>query len=164
MTQSTNPVNSRFDPFPRSAARRVRAKSNGYTIEREAAPANPPEAMFAAKNFQNSVFLLYFGNIDLNVSLKAKLNACVGKYLLLLNFVSFHVINQLILFSGQKHHIILITHTHANSTFSSTHLITFAMFPLQKDPTPCSAETRTKQSMIPLYGGISPLIILGLAS
>ena len=34
-----------------------------------------------AKNFQNSVLGLYLGNMFLIVSLKAKLKACVGKYL-----------------------------------------------------------------------------------
>ena len=33
-----------------------------------------------AKNFQKSVFGLALGNMFLIVSLKAKLNACVGKY------------------------------------------------------------------------------------
>lgn len=42
--------------------------------------AGAPEAMLEAKNCQNSVLGLYFGNMALMVSLKAKLNACVGKY------------------------------------------------------------------------------------
>ena len=45
----------------------------------EPAPARPPEAMLAAKKEANSVLGLYLGNIALMVSLKAKLNACVGK-------------------------------------------------------------------------------------
>jgi len=41
--QSTMPWNSRSCPVrPRSAARRVRAKSSGYTISSEPAPASPP--------------------------------------------------------------------------------------------------------------------------
>ena len=36
--------------------------------------------MLVAKNFQKSVRGLYLGNMFLMVSLKAKLNACVGKY------------------------------------------------------------------------------------
>merc|ERR1719460_3477954 len=46
----------------------------------EPAPARPPEAMLARKNLVNSVLALYLGNIALMVSLKAKLNAWVGKY------------------------------------------------------------------------------------
>ena len=38
------------------------------------------------------------------------------------------------------------------------------MFPLQNDPTPCSAETLVKQFTIPVYLGISPETILGFAS
>merc|ERR1712216_424928 len=78
--QSTRPENSRSLPEPTSAARRVRAKSSGYTMQREPAPARPPEAMFTAKKLQKLVFALYFGNMALMVSLNAKLKACVGKY------------------------------------------------------------------------------------
>ena len=39
-----------------------------------------------------------------------------------------------------------------------------AVFPLQNDPTPCSAETLVKQFTIPVYLGISPETILGFAS
>ena len=44
----------------------------------EPAPARPPEAMLAAKNLGNSVLGLYFGNMALMVSLKAKLKAWEG--------------------------------------------------------------------------------------
>merc|ERR1719199_2203049 len=77
--QSTSPVNSRPLPEPTSAARRVRAKSSGYTMRRDPAPAMPPDAMFTPKNGQKSVFGLYVGNKSLIVSLNAKLNAWVGK-------------------------------------------------------------------------------------
>ena len=39
-----------------------------------------------------------------------------------------------------------------------------AVLPLQKEPTPCSAETRVKQFKMPVYLGISPETILGFAS
>ena len=48
-------------------------------MSREPAPARPPDAMFTPKNGQNSVLGLYEGNKSLMVSLKAKLNAWVGK-------------------------------------------------------------------------------------
>ena len=77
--QSTRPVNSRPLPEPTSAARRVRAKSRGYTMRSDPAPAKPPDAMFTAKKGQKSVLGEYVGNRSLIVSLNAKLNACVGK-------------------------------------------------------------------------------------
>lgn len=42
--------------------------------------------------------------------------------------------------------------------------MTLAMLPRQKEAMPCSLLTRAKQSMMPLYRGISPLLILGLLS
>ena len=67
--QSTRPVNSRSaPPLPTSAASLVLAKSNGYTMSREPAPARPPAAMLTAKNLQKSVFGLYLGNKFLIVS------------------------------------------------------------------------------------------------
>mmetsp|Transcript_7643 Transcript_7643/g.32461 ORF Transcript_7643/g.32461 Transcript_7643/m.32461 type:complete len:223 (+) Transcript_7643:375-1043(+) len=80
LRQSTRPVNSRSLPEPTSAARRVRAKSRGYTMSSEPAPARPPDAMFTAKNLAKSVLGEYVGNSSLMESLNAKLNACVGKY------------------------------------------------------------------------------------
>ena len=77
--QSMRPVNSRSEPLPTSAARRVRAKSSGYTMSSDEAPAAPPDATLAPNDCQNCVFGSYLGNIALKVSLKAKLNACVGK-------------------------------------------------------------------------------------
>ena len=77
--QSTKPVNSRSLFEPTSAAKRVRAKSSGYTINKEPAPAKPPDAMLTAKNDQNASFGEYDGNKFLIVSLNAKLKACVGK-------------------------------------------------------------------------------------
>ena len=65
--------------------------------------------MLIKKNLANSVFLSALGNMDLIVSLKAKLNAWVGKY-----------------------RIILV------------------MFPRQNALTPCSEDTREKQSTIPV--------------
>ena len=50
-------------------------------MSRDPAPARPPDAMFTAKNFANSVLGEYTGNISLIVSLNAKLKAWVGKYL-----------------------------------------------------------------------------------
>jgi len=47
---------------------------------REPAPARPPDAMLTAKKAPKSFFGLYFGNMALMVSLKAKLKAWVGKY------------------------------------------------------------------------------------
>jgi hypothetical protein len=38
--------------------------------------------MFTANDFQNCFFLSYLGKINLNTSLNAKLNACVGNYLI----------------------------------------------------------------------------------
>lgn len=55
--QSTSPLNSRLPVFPTSAARRVRAKSSGYTKQSEVAPAAPPDARLPRKNFANSLFL-----------------------------------------------------------------------------------------------------------
>jgi hypothetical protein len=56
-------------------------------MHREPAPARPPEAIFTKKNIPKSVFGEYFGNNALMVSLKAKLKAWVGKYLI--TFVKF---------------------------------------------------------------------------
>ena len=42
----------------------------------EPAPARPPEARLVAKKGQKSVLGLYLGNMDLMVSLNAKLKAC----------------------------------------------------------------------------------------
>lgn len=48
----------------------------------EVAPAAPPDAKLAAKNFQNSLFWSIPSiKIFLYVSLNAKFNAWVGKYL-----------------------------------------------------------------------------------
>lgn len=44
--QFAKPLNSRSAPFPTSAAKRVRAKSSGYTTHKLVAPAAPPEAKF----------------------------------------------------------------------------------------------------------------------
>ncbi|TNN54907.1 hypothetical protein EYF80_034852 [Liparis tanakae] len=67
--ESPRPLNSLPAPgFPTSAARRVRAKSRGYTKQRDVAPAAPPEARFPAKYLQNW----------------AKFRAWVGKYLMTL--------------------------------------------------------------------------------
>lgn len=48
-------------------------------MQREPAPARPPEAMFTRKNIPKSVLGLYLGKRALMVSLKAKLKAWVGK-------------------------------------------------------------------------------------
>lgn len=84
--QSPRPLNSLPAPaFPTSAARRVRAKSRGYTKQREVAPAAPPEARLPAKYLQNWVRLSTPSRkIFLYLSLKAKLRAWVGKYLMTL--------------------------------------------------------------------------------
>ncbi len=51
-------------------------------MRRDVAPAAPPAAKLPAKNFQNCLSLsMPSMNIFLYVSLKAKLSACVGKYL-----------------------------------------------------------------------------------
>jgi hypothetical protein len=42
--------------------------------------------------------------------------------------------------------------------------MTLAVLPLQNEKNPCSEETRMKQSMMPLYRGISPDLILGFES
>lgn len=52
---------SRWEARRSPLTRRVRAKSSGYTISREPAPARPPEARFTAKNRQKSVLELYLG-------------------------------------------------------------------------------------------------------
>src|SRR5206468_2703451 len=79
----TNPLNCLSGPvLPTSTASLVLAKSNGYTTQSEAAPAAPPEATFPKKNFAFWVFLSNGFKYLLNVSLKAKFNACVGKYLI----------------------------------------------------------------------------------
>lgn len=57
--QSPRPLNSRDAPLPTSAAKRVRAKSSGYTKQSDVAPAAPPDAKLPAKNFQKSFFLSY---------------------------------------------------------------------------------------------------------
>ena len=41
---------------------------------------------------------------------------------------------------------------------------TLAKLPLQKEAIPCSAATRVKQLPIPVYLGISPLLMRGLES
>ena len=46
---------------------------------KEAAPAAPPDARLAPKNCKNWVLGSYLGKNFLILSLKAKLNACVGK-------------------------------------------------------------------------------------
>ena len=67
--QSIRPVNSlSAPPLPTSAASLVLAKSRGYTISRDPAPARPPAAMLTAKNRQKSVLGLYLGNRFLMVS------------------------------------------------------------------------------------------------
>ena len=69
--QSIRPVNSlSAPPLPTSAASLVLAKSRGYTISRDPAPAKPPAAMLTAKNRQKSVLGLYLGNRFLMVSCK----------------------------------------------------------------------------------------------
>merc|ERR1712168_385667 len=84
--QSPRPLNSRPAPaLPTSAARRVRAKSSGYTKHRKVAPAAPPDARFPAKYRQNWARLSTPSRkIFLYLSLKAKLRAWVGKYLMTL--------------------------------------------------------------------------------
>jgi hypothetical protein len=79
--QSPRPLNWRVSPCPMSAARRVRAKSSGYTARSDVAPAAPPAARLPAKYRQNCVFLSTPSrNMTLYLSLNAKLSACVGKY------------------------------------------------------------------------------------
>lgn len=84
--QLPKPVNSLSCPaLPTSAARRVLAKSRGYTKQREVAPAAPPDAKLPAKYLQNWVRLSTPSRKTfLYLSLKAKLRACVGKYLMTL--------------------------------------------------------------------------------
>ena len=72
--QSIRPVNSlSAPPLPTSAASLVLAKSRGYTISRDPAPAKPPAAMLTAKNLQKSVLGLYLGNKFLMVSCKPEM-------------------------------------------------------------------------------------------
>lgn len=48
-------------------------------MQRDPAPASPPEAMLTKKNMPKLVLGLYLGKSALIESLKAKLNPCVGK-------------------------------------------------------------------------------------
>merc|ERR1719244_1271712 len=83
--QSASPLNSRAVPLPTSAASLVLAKSSGYTKHREVAPAAPPDARLPAKYRQNCWRLSTPSRkIFLYLSLKAKLRAWVGKYLMTL--------------------------------------------------------------------------------
>lgn len=84
--QSRRPLNSLSTwYFPTSAASRVRAKSSGYTKLSEVAPAAPPDARLPAKYLQNCVCLsTSLRKNFLYLSLKAKLRAWVGKYLMTL--------------------------------------------------------------------------------
>lgn len=83
LKQSPRPVNSRAPPDrpPTSTAKRVRAKSSGYTMHSDVAPAAAPDAKFPKKYRPSCVFLsMPFKKIYLYLSFSAKFSACVGKY------------------------------------------------------------------------------------
>lgn len=74
---SKNECNNAID----AAARlRYNFQAMWRTKQSEPAPANPPDAMLIAKNVPKFFLGSTFGKRFLMVSLKAKLNACVGKY------------------------------------------------------------------------------------
>jgi hypothetical protein len=64
----------------------VLAKSNGYTTIILQDPAIPPAIMFPKKNFNGFSLALYGLNTELTLSLIAKFNAVVGKYLLFIKY------------------------------------------------------------------------------